>query len=89
MKTYSPEAPKRSFSILCLATVVLLGPFATIDAQSRASAGASDHLIVSGARVGPVFLGMTEADLYKKLGSPAKTTYGNNGIGSFTIITRR
>src|SRR6266480_3999436 len=39
----------------------------------------NDNLIVPGDRVGPVFLGMTEADLFKKLGDPSKTVRGDSG----------
>jgi hypothetical protein len=34
---------------------------------------ADDNLIVPGERVGPVFLGMTEQQLYHKLGEPTRT----------------
>jgi len=37
----------------------------------------NDNLIVPGQRIGPLFLGMTEAQLYKKLGDPV--TILNNG----------
>jgi hypothetical protein len=33
----------------------------------------NDNLIVPGERIGPVFLGMTETQLYKKLGEPSQT----------------
>ena len=33
----------------------------------------SDNLIVPGDRVGPVFLGMTDTDLYKKMGEPNRS----------------
>ena len=39
----------------------------------------NDHLIVPGERIGPVFIGMTEAQLYQKLGNPSTTTRGNDG----------
>jgi hypothetical protein len=67
---------KRPLSILCLAAIVLLGAF---DAQLRALAEGSDHLIVPGVRIGPMFIGMTETQLYQKLGDPSKTVRGNDG----------
>src|SRR6266498_1128743 len=79
MKTSSCARSKRALPILCSAAVVLLGAFGTIDAQSRASAGPSDHLIIPGVRIGPVFLGMTERELYQKLGNPSNTVRGNDG----------
>jgi len=33
----------------------------------------NDNLIVPGQRIGPVFLGMTEQQLYHKLGEPTST----------------
>ncbi len=38
----------------------------------------NDNLIVPGERIGPVFIGMTETQLYKKLGNPSTTTRGND-----------
>jgi hypothetical protein len=79
MNASSRATQKRPLSILCLVAVVLLGAFGTIDAQSRTSAGASDHLIVPGQRIGPIFIGMTETQLYQRLGNPSETTRGKDG----------
>jgi hypothetical protein len=48
----------------------------------------NDNRIVPGVRIGPVFLGMTEGDLYKKLGAPIKTSYHNQGQTSYEYTTR-
>jgi hypothetical protein len=40
---------------------------------------ANDNLIVPGERIGPVFIGMTETQLYQKLGNPSTTTRGDDG----------
>jgi hypothetical protein len=39
----------------------------------------NDNLIVPGERIGPIFIGMTEAELYRKMGDPSKTVRGNDG----------
>jgi len=75
MKTFFRAIPKRSLPVLRLAAFVLLGASGAIDAQSRAS----DHLIVPGERIGPIFIGMTETQLYQKLGNPSNTVRGSNG----------
>jgi hypothetical protein len=38
-----------------------------------------DKLIVPGERIGPIFIGMTETNLYKKLGNPSTTVRGSDG----------
>lgn len=79
MKPSSSVILKRPLSILYLAAVVLLSPFAALNAQSRSSTEGSDHLIVPGVRIGPIFIGMTETQLYKTLGNPSETVRGNDG----------
>lgn len=37
-----------------------------------------DTVIMPGQRIGPVFIGMTEAELYDHLGSPAQTVHGDD-----------
>jgi hypothetical protein len=39
----------------------------------------NDNLIVPGERIGPIFIGMTEAELYKKMGDPSRTVRGDDG----------
>ena len=39
----------------------------------------NDNLIVPGERIGPIFIGMTETQLYQKLGNPSKTVRGKDG----------
>jgi hypothetical protein len=41
--------------------------------QSTTAAAKNDNLIVPGVRIGPVSLGMSDADLYKMLGDPTQT----------------
>lgn len=78
MKAFSRAIAKKLVSILCLAAIILQ-QIDALDAQSRASAGASDHLIVPGERIGPIFIGMTETQLYQRLGDPSETVRGNDG----------
>jgi hypothetical protein len=39
----------------------------------------NDNLIVPGERIGPIFIGMTETELYRKMGDPSKTVRGDDG----------
>ena len=41
--------------------------------QSTTAAAKNDNLIVPGVRIGPVSLGMSDADAYKLLGDPIRT----------------
>ena len=45
-----------------------------------------DNLVVPGQRIGPVFLGMTEQQLYKKLGEPDQTMTAS-GTVNYTYPT--
>lgn len=49
------------------------------DADVTRLMAANDNLIVPGERIGPVFIGMTETQLYQKLGNPSTTTRGDDG----------
>jgi hypothetical protein len=44
---------------------------------------ARDNIIVPGDRVGPVFLGMTDVDLYKRMGDPTNTFQSKDGSTSY------
>jgi hypothetical protein len=44
-----------------------------------------DNLIVPGERVGPVFFGMTEAQLYQKMGNPDQSGPMDNGATIFYV----
>ena len=57
--------------------IIALGVLASV--VSGAAQAQNDNLIVPGVRVGPVTLGMTDADLYKMLGEPAQTMVTSNG----------
>jgi outer membrane protein assembly factor BamE (lipoprotein component of BamABCDE complex) len=48
----------------------------------------NDALVVPGERIGPVFVGMTETQLYQKLGEPSASVRGNNGIWVQYFYTR-
>jgi hypothetical protein len=39
----------------------------------------NDNLIVPGERIGSIFIGMTEAELYKTMGDPSRTVRGDDG----------
>lgn len=51
--------------------------------------GVNDRLIVPGERIGPIFLGMTEEQLYKKMGDPSETHQGTGVLNGVAIITYR
>lgn len=46
-----------------------------------------DNLIVPGERIGPVFLGMTDADLYKKFGNPSESKLTGTGYTAYFYNT--
>lgn len=46
-----------------------------------------DNLIVPGERIGPVFLGMTDADLYKKFGNPSESKLTGTGFSAYFYDT--
>lgn len=46
-----------------------------------------DKLIVPGERVGPVFLGMSDADLYKKFGNPSESKLTGTGFSAYFYST--
>jgi hypothetical protein len=55
-------------------------PGASLSSQDVARLMAvKDNLIVPGVRIGPVFIGMTETQLYQKLSDPSQTVRGNDG----------
>jgi len=54
------------------------GPSLSAENVARLMA-VNDNLIVPGERMGPIFIGMTETELYQKLGNPSKTVRGQAG----------
>jgi hypothetical protein len=65
-------------ALLVLASCASSSSSLTLSAQDHdALMAINDTLIVPGKRIGPAFLGMTELELYKKLGDPTQTM--NNG----------
>lgn len=46
-----------------------------------------DNVIVPGERIGPVFLGMTDADLYKKFGNPLESKQTGTGFTAYFYST--
>jgi hypothetical protein len=46
-----------------------------------------DNVIVPGERIGPVFLGMTDADLYKKFGNPLESKQTGTGFAAYFYST--
>ena len=49
----------------------------------------NDNLIVPGERIGPVFLGMTEEQLYRRMGNPVETQQGTGVLNGVPIIGYR
>jgi len=47
----------------------------------------NDNLIVPGERIGPVFLGMTDAQLYKKFGNPSESRQAGTGFTAYFYST--
>ena len=81
--------------ILALATSILSGCASESPATKRTDqdyaahmAIPSDNLIVPGDRVGPVFLGMLDTDLYKRMGEPNRSfTYQEGETAGTTVYT--
>jgi hypothetical protein len=70
------------FTALFLAACAGRGAFQTVqrsDQDVTRLMTVNDKLIVPGERVGPVFFGMTEAQLYQKMGNPNRSFPANDG----------
>src|ERR1700674_4407168 len=70
------------FTALLLAACAGGGAFQTVRRSDQDVARlmtANDKLIVPGERAGPIFFGMTEAQLYQKMGNPDRSNPANNG----------
>jgi hypothetical protein len=73
-----------SFTLALIATLILGacaggGGVQTVQRSPQDVArlmSVNDNIIVFGERVGPVFLGMTEEQLYKRMGNPDRVTHG-------------
>ncbi len=62
-----------------LTRIVMIVFCAMANVAPGAAQSQTDNLIVPGVRVGPVTLGMTDVDLYKMLGDPARTDVTSDG----------
>ena len=79
MKTFLSFALTGLF-VLGLAGCANMDPGVSLsDADVTRLMAVNDNLIVPGERIGPVFIGMTETQLYQKLGNPSTTTRGDDG----------
>ena len=74
---------KLNFPLGALILFAFLSGCATSSSYSPAAAPTFDKLIVPGKRIGPIALGMPQADVLKILGLPLKSTVHDDGHSSY------
>jgi hypothetical protein len=70
----------KQFGVLLAVAALFVG------LQSTTAHAKNDNLIVPGVRIGPVRIGMTDADLYKILGDPTQTLTTGSVDGGITYF---